>query len=338
MEFKILSTAEGARRSRITVRNGEGVSEGPSFVTPMWKGNIPHFTPGISAAEDRSPDAPKVKESLSPLAVTISDIVDDKKLLDICVPNAIRKMYGAQSSAADPHHVLYLIETHPSRSKPRPLNAKHITVQGKKGAIQVKAKDIVDTAINCGVDLILEPFVEATEDESVSRHRKCAVASLSVLDQCVEYASESGCADKVGFIGVIQGAATEKERTWYAGELSRRDEKLFGYSLGGFGMGESAEERNRLCKVVVDRINPNKPRWITKVGNPLAILDLIKIGVDFFVTEYNIQIKKIYLSISFSYVCICVYICMYVCICVYIYCILVILIVIGFLLVRFFVT
>lgn len=286
MNFTILSTSpEGARRSRMTVRGGEGASEGPSFITPMWKGNIPHFTPGIAAAEGRSPDAPKVWESLSPLAVTLSDVIDDKKLLELCAPSGIRKMYGAQSTAADPRHVLCLIETHPSRSKPRALNAKHITVQGKKGAIQVKAKDIVDTAVACGVDLVLEPIVEATSDESVSRHRKCAVASLSVLDQCIEYAREAGCADKVGFVGVVQGAATVKERSWYAGELSGRDEKLFGYSLGGFGLGETAEERNVLAKTVVDKLNPAKPRWVTKVGSPMAVLDLIKIGIDYFVTE-----------------------------------------------------
>ena len=287
MEFTVKTTAEGFRRGKITVRGGEGVSEGPSFVTPMWKGNIPHSTPGITAAEGRSSDASSVRDSLAPLAVAISDVIDDKKLMELCAPGAIRKMYGAQSSAADPQHVLCLIETPPSRSKPRPLNPKHITVQGKKGAIQVTPKDIVDIALGCGVDLVLEPTVEATSDESVSRHRKCAVASLSVLDQCVAIANEAGLAGKLGFVGVVQGAATEKERTWYAGELSRRDKDLFGYSLGGFGLGESAEERNALAKVVLDRLNPAKPRWVSKVGTPMAVLDLIKLGIDYFVTEYT---------------------------------------------------
>jgi queuine tRNA-ribosyltransferase len=54
-----------------------------------------------------------------------------------------------------------------------------------------------------------------------------------------------------------------------------------GYSIGGFGLGESAEEELEIIKLQKKMI-PDKPCYLMGIGNPAEIIEAIGLGVDMF--------------------------------------------------------
>lgn len=59
-----------------------------------------------------------------------------------------------------------------------------------------------------------------------------------------------------------------------------------GYWIGGFGLGESMDERLDLLEAVTDNLPAEKPRQISGLGLPEEILQGIAAGVDLFDTTY----------------------------------------------------
>jgi queuine tRNA-ribosyltransferase len=80
--------------------------------------------------------------------------------------------------------------------------------------------------------------------------------------------------------GIIQGGKYEDLR-----ELSTKtllEINFDGYSIGGFGLGETIEEEFNIVKKIKDILPKEKPIYLMGIGNPVEILKGISMGVDIF--------------------------------------------------------
>ncbi|PHT52737.1 hypothetical protein CQW23_07199 [Capsicum baccatum] len=66
--------------------------------------------------------------------------------------------------------------------------------------------------------------------------------------------------------GSVVGGSRVEQRRRCAQEVARRN--VEGFWIGGFGLGESMEERNPLLRAVVDSLPEEKPRLISGLGLP----------------------------------------------------------------------
>ncbi len=80
--------------------------------------------------------------------------------------------------------------------------------------------------------------------------------------------------------GIIQGGKYEDLRKESTKSLLEMD--FDGYSIGGFGLGETIEEEFNIVKKVKQILPENKPVYLMGIGNPVEILKGISMGVDIF--------------------------------------------------------
>jgi queuine tRNA-ribosyltransferase len=80
--------------------------------------------------------------------------------------------------------------------------------------------------------------------------------------------------------GINQGGIFEDLREKSVKESIKLD--FDGYSIGGFGMGETIEEEFNIVKKVKSLLPENKPVYLMGIGTPLEILKGIALGVDIF--------------------------------------------------------
>lgn len=99
------------------------------------------------------------------------------------------------------------------------------------------------------------------------------------LDECLTLNSTGG-----GVFGAIVGGNDVEERKRCAVEVVKRN--VSGYWIGGFGSGESMDERPALLDAVTDVLPEEMPRMICGLGLPEEILQGIAAGVDLFDSAY----------------------------------------------------
>ncbi len=80
--------------------------------------------------------------------------------------------------------------------------------------------------------------------------------------------------------GIIQGGIYPDLREISTKELMSLN--FDGYSIGGFGLGETIEEEFNIVKQVKSLLPENKPVYLMGIGNPVEILKGIELGVDIF--------------------------------------------------------
>lgn len=80
--------------------------------------------------------------------------------------------------------------------------------------------------------------------------------------------------------GIIQGGIHEDLREDQTKSLMQLN--FDGYSIGGFGLGETLEEEFKAVKVVKDILPKQKPVYLMGIGTPIEILKGIELGVDVF--------------------------------------------------------
>jgi queuine tRNA-ribosyltransferase len=80
--------------------------------------------------------------------------------------------------------------------------------------------------------------------------------------------------------GIIQGGIYKELREKAAEETIKLD--FDGYSIGGFGLGETIEEEFKVVEAVKKIIPENKPVYLMGIGTPVEILKGIALGVDVF--------------------------------------------------------
>ncbi|XP_028063633.1 queuine tRNA-ribosyltransferase accessory subunit 2-like isoform X2 [Camellia sinensis] len=114
---------------------------------------------------------------------------------------------------------------------------------------------------------------------SIKRNKNSVDRTVRWLDECIALSSTGGAV-----FGAIVGGSSVEERRRCAQEVAKRN--VSGYWLGGFGLGESMDERSPLLNAVTDNLPEQKPRQICGLGLPEEVLQGIASGVDLFDSTY----------------------------------------------------
>jgi len=80
--------------------------------------------------------------------------------------------------------------------------------------------------------------------------------------------------------GIIQGGIYKDLREKCTKELLKNN--FDGYSIGGFGLGETIEEEFKIVELCKSLIPEEKPIYLMGIGNPVEILEGISHGIDIF--------------------------------------------------------
>ncbi|XP_078441553.1 uncharacterized protein LOC144711427 isoform X2 [Wolffia australiana] len=107
------------------------------------------------------------------------------------------------------------------------------------------------------------------------------------VDRTVRWLDECIALDPYGgeeTLGAIVGGSSIEERARCAKEVAERN--VTGYWLGGFGLGESMEERPALFNAVVENLPEDKLRYASGLGLPEEILQGVAAGIDLFDSSY----------------------------------------------------
>lgn len=135
------------------------------------------------------------------------------------------------------------------------------------------------------VNAMQPDFWTALPDEVPSwvtskRNKVSVERTLRWLDQCLalqEMETKNG-------LGCIVGGAFVEDRRYSAQETVNRD--VSGFSLCGFGFGESAEERGPLLEAVMVNLPNEKLRHVSGLGMPEDVLQAVSAGIDLFDSTY----------------------------------------------------
>ncbi|KAL5778738.1 hypothetical protein ACOSQ2_009475 [Xanthoceras sorbifolium] len=114
---------------------------------------------------------------------------------------------------------------------------------------------------------------------SDKRNKTSVDRTLKWLDECIALSPAGGAV-----FGSIVGGSNVEERQQCAQEVAKRN--VSGYWIGGFGLGESMDERPPLLNAVTDNLPEDRPRLICGLGLPEEILQGIAAGVDLFDSAY----------------------------------------------------
>lgn len=107
------------------------------------------------------------------------------------------------------------------------------------------------------------------------------------VDRTVRWLDDCLALDKTGgatILGSVVGGSTIEERKRCATEVARRD--VLGFWIGGFGFGESMEERSALLNAVTDILPKEKVRHVSGLGLPEEVLQGVAAGIDLFDSTY----------------------------------------------------
>ncbi|GAA0157558.1 hypothetical protein Leryth_023230 [Lithospermum erythrorhizon] len=117
---------------------------------------------------------------------------------------------------------------------------------------------------------------------SEKRNKASIERTIRWLDDCVGTRS----ADTTGgaVFGSVVGGSRIEGRQLCAQEVAKRS--VSGYWIGGFGLGETVEERSALLNAVTDNLPKEKPRHISGLGLPEEVLQGVAAGVDLFDSMY----------------------------------------------------
>ncbi|CAA0838739.1 Unknown protein [Striga hermonthica] len=117
---------------------------------------------------------------------------------------------------------------------------------------------------------------------SQKRNRASVDRTVRWLDDCLKSDSANNTGGAV--FGSIVGGCNIEERKRCAQEVAKRN--VSGFYLGGFGLGESMDERPSILSVITEMLPEDKPRQICGLGLPEEVLQGVAAGVDLFDSTY----------------------------------------------------
>ncbi|XP_019195906.1 PREDICTED: queuine tRNA-ribosyltransferase accessory subunit 2-like [Ipomoea nil] len=114
---------------------------------------------------------------------------------------------------------------------------------------------------------------------SDKRNRISVDRTVRWLDDCLTLNLTGATA-----FGSIVGGSSIEERRRCAQEVAKRN--VSGYWIGGFGLGESMDERTALLSAVTESLPQEKPRQICGLELPEEVLQGVAAGIDLFDSSY----------------------------------------------------
>jgi queuine tRNA-ribosyltransferase len=155
-------------------------------------------------------------------------------------------------------------------------------INGEKLFITPEKDMEIQLDINSDVAMCLDsmPMYEHSKkeiEEAVERTSHWAKRCKAHHDKLQEKIPK---AKRQMLFGIIQGGIFEDLRQKATKDLLEFN--FDGYSIGGFGLGETIEEEFNVVKKVKELLPENKPIYLMGIGTPVEIIKGIALGVDVF--------------------------------------------------------
>ncbi|KAL5704064.1 tRNA-guanosine(34) preQ1 transglycosylase [Ranunculus cassubicifolius] len=271
---KALSTTGRARVGSLELSNGGTLNptavtiETPALVLSTRKG-LPYFIAPDLLANLPSPDSHLLH--VSPL-----------HFLECPTPKAISSIGGLHKMVGLPNYCFAAAPRDSLLCLPvcETSNKMGASFESPCGRKLIKPVDYMEMISSLKPNLWTSLADEVPVWVSKKRNITSVDRTVRWLDECISLDPAAGSYA----LGAIVGGSDVEERIRCAQEVARRH--VSGYWLGGFGLGESAEERPFLLNAVTDVLPKEKPRQICGLGLPEEVLQGVASGVDIFDSTY----------------------------------------------------
>ncbi|KAJ3683207.1 hypothetical protein LUZ60_013434 [Juncus effusus] len=188
----------------------------------------------------------------------------------------VHKMAGLQNHifVASPSDS---VESIPECDSTNKLGASFETPNGR---MLVKPKEYMEMVSSLRPNLWASLADEVPVWVTEKRNKLSVDRTIKWLDDCLSLDQGKG----ESTLGAILGGSNVEERKRCANEVSKRN--VSGYWIGGFGLGESMEERSSLLNAVTDILPDEKLRFVSRLGLPEEVLEGVAAGMDLFDSTY----------------------------------------------------
>ncbi|GAQ82287.1 Queuine/other tRNA-ribosyltransferase [Klebsormidium nitens] len=173
-----------------------------------------------------------------------------------------------------------------------PASATYASFDTPSGRRQVTPEAYADIIDALRPDIFVPLADDIPSTSGRKRVKQSVDRSLSWLDECIERNKQG-----IPIFGSVQGGSNLYERPRSAEETAVRD--VAGFHLGGFGLGESFDERPTLLAAAIDKLPPSKPRHVSGLSVPEEILQGVAAGVDLFDSAYPLSLTLAGLAMTF---------------------------------------
>ncbi|CAI9108225.1 OLC1v1007779C1 [Oldenlandia corymbosa var. corymbosa] len=271
MKFAATAAAMGNGRARVGLLHLSTTFsdpiETPALLLTTRKG-LPLFIP-----PDLLPSLPSPHSHLlqfSPLHFL--EGISPKTISDV---GGLHQMIGLHQHifVAVPRDSITSIPEHQSTNKTGP------SFHTPGGRLLIKPADYMQLVSSMKPDLFVSLADEVPAWVSTKRNTASVDRTLRWLDDCISY-NKTG----VTVFGSIVGGSRVEERQRCAQEVVKRN--VSGYFIGGFGLGESMDERSDLLAAIMDNLPEDKPRQVSGLELPEEVLQGVAAGVDLFDSTY----------------------------------------------------
>ncbi|VVB79931.1 tRNA-guanine(15) transglycosylase [uncultured archaeon] len=153
-------------------------------------------------------------------------------------------------------------------------------ISGEKLFITPEKDMEIQLDINSDVAMCLDtmPMYSHSKEEIAEAVRKTSLWAEICKKHHDELQKENQ--EKQMLFGIIQGGIYEDLREKSAKDLISLN--FDGYSIGGFGLGETREEEFKIVEQLKKIVPQDKPIYLMGIGDPVEILKAISLGVDIF--------------------------------------------------------
>ncbi|KAK9162041.1 hypothetical protein Syun_002943 [Stephania yunnanensis] len=270
MKFGIKAWRNGGRErvGSLDLVNNNAAIETPALVLTTRKGLPTYISPDLLPSV-ASPDSCLLQAS----PLHFLDSASPKTISNIGGLHQLVSLHGYSFTAAPRDSILCL----PEYESTNKMGASFETTCGRRLIKPAEYMELV-SALNPNLWATLADEVPAWVSEK--RNKTSVDRTVRWLDECIAL-------DKVGsrnVLGAIVGGSSIEQRVRCAEEVTRRN--VSGYWLGGFGLGETMEERPALLCAVTDILPTERPRQISGLDLPEEVLQGVASGIDLFDSTY----------------------------------------------------
>ncbi|XP_047976471.1 queuine tRNA-ribosyltransferase accessory subunit 2-like isoform X2 [Salvia hispanica] len=269
MNFSVKALSKGGARAGVLQVGGCSMDT-PALLLSTRKG-LPAFISPDLLSTLPTPDSRLLQ--FSPL-----HFVEGISLKAVSEMGGLHQMLGLKEHvfAANPADPILSVPDHQSSNK---IGASFETPSGR---FLIKPGQYMEMITSMKPDMWVTLADEVPAWVTDKRNKASVQRTMRWLDDCLTLAKTNDTGGAV--FGSIVGGSKINERIYCAQEVSRRN--VSGFHIGGFGLGESMDERPALLSAVIDSLPEDKPRQISGLGLPEEVLQGVAAGIDLFNSTY----------------------------------------------------